>query len=192
MSGAHAVRAENVDGIVVPSEAAPPWWIFLVLGSCWLAFALLVFKLDASSVNAISILFGVVCLAGAFVELADLRAASGGWRIARALLALAFFVIGILAFIHPGNTLSALASIFAFYLLLRGIFDIATALAFRHEEFWWIGLVTGGIQVSLAFWAAGDFGHKAILLVVWVGASALLAGLREIVFAFQLRSASGA
>ena len=43
------------------------------------------------------------------------------------------------------------------------------------------------VEVLLGFWAAGDFGHKVILLVIWVGAAALTRGISEIVFAFQLR-----
>lgn len=185
MNAAPSVKSR----LAVPerSETQAVWWVPLVFGGCWLAFALLVFRLDATSVHGISILFGVVCLAGAAVELAQVGTASGGWRVVRALLGIAFFVIGILAFLHPGDSFSALATIFAFYLLLRGLFDIGAALLLRDVDLWWVGLVTGVVQVALAFWAAGDFGHKAVLLVVWVGASALLAGIRQIVFAFQLR-----
>jgi uncharacterized membrane protein HdeD (DUF308 family) len=49
-------------------------------------------------------------------------------------------------------------------------------------------LLAGIAQILLAFWAAGNFGHKAFLLVVWVGASALAHGIVEIVRAFELRS----
>ena len=42
----------------------------------------------------------------------------------------------------------------------------------------------------LAFWAAGNFGHKAFLLIVWIGASALAAGITQIIFGFQLRAES--
>ena len=51
------------------------------------------------------------------------------------------------------------------------------------------GLISGTVQILLAFWAAGDFGHKAFLLVVWVGASALAHGIVQIVTAFRLRGA---
>jgi uncharacterized membrane protein HdeD (DUF308 family) len=89
--------------------------------------------------------------------------------------------------VHPGDTFDALASIFAFYLLLRGTFDIVVAIVLRGAELWWIGLISGTVQILLAFWAAGDFGHKAFLLVVWVGASALAHGIVQIVTAFRLR-----
>jgi uncharacterized membrane protein HdeD (DUF308 family) len=89
--------------------------------------------------------------------------------------------------VHPQNTFSALASIFAFYLFLRGIVDIVAAFFARPADFWWVGLISGLLQILLAFWAAGDFGHKAFLLVVWIGASALAHGVVQIVTAFRLR-----
>jgi len=42
-------------------------------------------------------------------------------------------------------------------------------------------------NIELTGAAAGDFGHKAFLLVVWVGASALAHGVLQIARAFELR-----
>src|SRR5215831_15620319 len=100
----------------------PLWWILLVTGSLWLLFALLVFSFDYRTVSAISILLGVVCLCAALLEVIAAFGSHGWWRAANVGLAIAFAIIGILAFIHPENTFEALATIFAFYLLLRGIF----------------------------------------------------------------------
>jgi uncharacterized membrane protein HdeD (DUF308 family) len=166
------------------------WWILLVTGSLWIVFALLVFQFDATSVRAISLVIGIVCMAAAVTELFTIGAVHGGRRLARLLLAAAFAVIGVLAFIHPENSFSALATIFAFYLLLRGIFDLVGALAARGTELWWTGLISGPIQILLAFWAAGNFGHKSALLIVWVGASALIQGVVQILRAFELRPSS--
>ena len=88
---------------------------------------------------------------------------------------------------HPANSFDALATIFAFYLLFRGLFDVVVALVGRGRPLWWLTLTLGFVQILLAFWAAGDFGHKAFLLVVWVGASALAHGVLQIVRAFELR-----
>jgi uncharacterized membrane protein HdeD (DUF308 family) len=166
------------------------WWVPLVTGSLWVLFALLVFRFDYTSVSAISILIGTVVLCGALVEAIAAAGTHGWWRVAHIGLAVAFAVIGALAFIHPENTFDALASIFAFYLFLRGIFDIVIALYDRPAELWWIRLVSGIVQILLAFWAAGDFGNKAFLLIVWVGASALAQGVAQIVTAFRLRRES--
>ena len=165
----------------------PLWWIPLVTGSLWVIFALVVLQFDYTTVSALSILVGAVCLAGGLFEAVTAAGTHGWWRAIHAGLAVAFVAIGIAAFVHPENTFEALASIFAFYLLLRGIFDIIVALVARPAELWWAGLVSCVVLITLAFWAAGDFGHKAFLLVVWVGASALAHGVVLIVTAFSLR-----
>lgn len=164
------------------------WWLVLLTGVAWIAVAVIVFRFDYTTVSAVSILLGTVVLAAALFEAVAAAGAHGWWRVAHIGLAIAFAVIGTLAFIHPENTFKALASIFAFYLLLRGIFDVVIALLARPAELWWAGLVSGVVQILLAFWAAGDFGHKAFLLVVWVGASALAHGVIQIVTAFRLRN----
>ena len=171
-------------------QAAGIWWLFLVIGVLWLVFALLVFRVDASSVHGIALLTGLVCLAAAGLEFLAAATVHGGWRIVRLLLGLAFVVIGVLAFVHPQNTFSVLATIFAFYLLLSGLFQIAWALVEKHE-LWGLRLLAGLAEVLLAFWAAGNFGHKAFLLIVWVGAGALIAGITQISYAFELRDHAG-
>lgn len=176
--GTYTAEEENGD---------PLWWVLLVTGSLWSIFALIVFRFDYTTVAAMSVLLGTVCIAAAAFEAIAAVSSHGWWRVANIVLAIAFAVIGVLAYIHPQNTFSALATIFAFFLLIRGTFDIVVALLVRPVELWWVGLVSGAVQVLLAFWAAGDFGHKAFLLVVWVGASALAHGIIQIVTAFRLR-----
>lgn len=173
---------------VVAEERTELWWIFLVVGALWLVFALLVFQLDATSVGSISLLLGGACLGASLLELVAVPASHGWARLGRLALALGFAVVGVLAFVHPGESFEALATIFAFYLLLRGVFDLVGALLSRGaERAWWFLLLLGAAQILLAFWAAGNFGHKAFLLVVWLGATALAHGIVEIVRAFELR-----
>ena len=171
-----------------PDEGGDPlWWVPLVTGSLWVLFALIVFRFDYTSVSAISILLGTVLLAAALVEAIRAGGSHGWWRATHIGLTIAFAVIGVLAFVHPQNTFRALAAIFAFFLFLRGIVDVIAALYARPAELWWVGLVSGVVLILLAFWAAGDFGNKAFLLVVWIGAAALAQGVLQIVTAFRLR-----
>ena len=171
----------------VEQNGDPLWWVLLVTGSLWLVFALIVFQFDYTTVSALSILVGVVCVAAGLLEGVAAAGSHGWWRAIHVVLGLLFVAIGIAAFAHPENTFKALASIFAFYLFLRGIFDIIVALFARPAELWWVGLISGVLLIALAFWAAGDFGNKAFLLVVWIGASALVHGVVQIVTAFHLR-----
>jgi uncharacterized membrane protein HdeD (DUF308 family) len=180
----------DVDGERSFREAARYWWIFLVIGAGWLLFAMIVFRFDWRSVSAISILFGIVVIAAAIEELFAVFAGERSrWaRFGHALLALAFFVIGIIAFVHPGNTFAALAGVMSFYFVLKGMLDVGLAVALRHETpTWWLQLLLGIAEILIGFWAAGDFGHKTILLVVWVGVLALTRGISAIVFAFAAR-----
>jgi uncharacterized membrane protein HdeD (DUF308 family) len=166
------------------------WWIFLVIGTAWLLFAIIVFRFDWRSVSAISIVFGVVVLAAALDEiLVAFAGGQSGWMVAlRLVVAAALVVIGVIAFIHPGNTFAALAAVMSFYFIIKGAFSIIVAFATRKEaELWWFTLLIGLAELLLGFWAAGDFGHRQILLIVWVGALALMRGISSIVFAFRVR-----
>jgi uncharacterized membrane protein HdeD (DUF308 family) len=79
----------------------------------------------------------------------------------------------------------------SFYFILKGGFDVVLAFA-RHgeDDHWWVLLVLGIVELLLGFWAAGYFGRKAILLVVWVGAIALSRAIGDFVLAFALRKAA--
>jgi len=169
--------------------AARAWWVFLVTGIAWLLFSIIVFRFDWTTVNAIAILIGIVCIFAAVNECLAVFVIRGGWwKALHAVLALLFLVIGIIAFTKPGGTFSALAGIFSFYLLLKGTFDIVVAIASKTvNELWWLLLIGGGLQIALAFWSAGNFGRQVILLVVWVGAGAMIRGVEQIILAFQLR-----
>ena len=184
------MSAFDLEDRQVVSEAAGKWWIFLLTGISWLLVSIIILRFDYRSVSAVSLLFGfVACFAGANEFLAMVMA-QRWWKVVHGALGLIFVVIGIVAFVHPGNTFTALAAVFSFFLIFKGAFDIILSIATRQEiEFWWLQLVVGIAEIAIGFWAAGYFGHSVILLVAWVGASALLRAITEIVFAFKLRTA---
>jgi uncharacterized membrane protein HdeD (DUF308 family) len=169
--------------------AAQFWWIKLITATAWLLFAVIVFRFDWSTVSALSILFGIVMIAAAVTEGLNVLLTTGWWRVAYILLALAFAVIGIVAFVNPGGTFKALAAVLSFYFIINGGFRIATTLARPAEgdRFSWLTLFVGVAELLLGFWAAGDFGHRAVLLVVWIGAVALARGFTDIFVAFAIR-----
>ncbi len=169
--------------------AAQFWWIKLITAAAWLLFAVIVFRFDWSTVSALSILFGIVMIAAAVTEGLNVLLTTGWWRVAYILLALSFAVIGIVAFVNPGGTFKALAAVLSFYFIINGGFRIAVTLArpAEGERFNWLTLLVGIAELLLGFWAAGDFGHRAVLLVVWIGAVALARGFTDIFVAFALR-----
>ena len=167
------------------------WWVFLVTGILWILFALTVFQGDYTTVNAISILFGIVVVAAGLNEFVTAGFTSGGWKAVHVVLGVLFVVIGIVAFTKPDGTFTALAQVFSYYLAFMGIFDIVVAFMNRGDAGWWFRLVAGVLMLALAVWAAGDFDQKVILLVVWVGVSSMTRGVMQIVLAFTLKGGAG-
>jgi uncharacterized membrane protein HdeD (DUF308 family) len=164
------------------------WWLFIITGSLWLLFSLIVFRFDIHTVTAVGVAVAVLCIAAGVNELLAVGASTGGWKVARAVLGVLFSLIGVLALIYPHRTFVEVAAIFSFFLLIKGSFDMFTALTLRREvDVWWVPFAVGVAEILLAFWAAGNFGREAVLLVVWVGAGALARGVTEIVLAFRLR-----
>ena len=181
-------RGAPVDADDVDPQRARYWWLFLVTGSLWLLFSLVVFRFNINTVTGIGIAVGAVCIAAGFNELLAVGTSRGGWKAVRAGLGVLFTLIGIVALAYPDRTFVEVAAIFSFFLLIKGAFDMFTALIMRHEiDLWWVALLVGAAQILLAFWAAGNFGREAVLLVVWVGAAALARGILEIVLAVRLR-----
>ena len=139
--------------------------------------------------TAIAILFGFVAIGIGLNEFFAIPASTTGWKIAHGILGVVFLAAGIVAFFEPAGTFVALASLVAWVLLFKGIFDITVAIV-THEtvRLWWLGLIVGIVEILLAFWAAGYFRGSAILLVIWIAALTLTRGITEIVMAFRLRA----
>jgi uncharacterized membrane protein HdeD (DUF308 family) len=175
------------------AQGARRWWLPLVAGIAWLLFGVIVFRFDYGSVAAISVLFGVVVLAAAANELMLATFATPGWRILRILAAVAFVIVGVIAFTDPGGTFVSLAAVMSFYFIIRGGFDIGSAFALSDPlGARWLTVTLGFIEVLIGFWAAGSWGASALVLVGWVGGLAIVRGVAEITVAFQVRRASRA
>jgi uncharacterized membrane protein HdeD (DUF308 family) len=164
------------------------WWLFIVTGSLWFLFAVVVFRFNLDTVTGIGVLVGAFCIAAAVNEFFAIGPSSGGWKVAHIVLAVLFALVGIIALVYPNRTFVEVAAIFSFFVLIKGGFDIVSALMLRGEtDLWWVPLPIGVVEILLAFWSAGNFGREAVLLVVWVGAAALARGVTEIVLAVRLR-----
>jgi uncharacterized membrane protein HdeD (DUF308 family) len=165
----------------------PPWWLFLIVGVGWMVVALIVLRFDYTTVHAISLLFGIVAIAAGVVQIGVTVIADGWWKLLYGLLAVAFIVAGVVAFIHPGDTFVALAAVISFFLIFAGSYDIIVSISSRNEiDVWWLQLIGGIIELALGFWAAGYYGRSAILLVAWVAAFAIIRGVTDLVLAFRV------
>ncbi len=163
------------------------WWLLLVTGVAWIVVGIVILRFDYTTVEAIAILFGVLCLAAAVNEVMVATVSSTGWRIVRWVLAALFVVVGIFAFYNPGDTFVSLAFVMSFYFVFRGIYDIAMAFTVSMIQGWWVLLLLGLVEIGLGFWAAGSWQASVIVLVAWVAAAAIVYGVGQIAAGFLLR-----
>jgi len=164
------------------------WWLFLITGIAWLIISLIVLRFDTTSIATVGALLGVVFLIAGMNE-AMIALVRPGWKWAHFALAILFVIGGFTAFFKPYNAFWALAALLGFLLVLKGSLDIiVSAMTKDVNEFWWLGLVTGILELLLGFWASQQFfPARATLILIWVGFAALFRGIGEIAMAFQIR-----
>lgn len=164
------------------------WWVLLALGVAWLVFGMMVLQFDLTSARSIALVTGLMLIAAALSQVADVQAARGH-RAVQAVLAGVFFVGGLIALVWPDPTFLALARLVAWALLFKGCANIVVALMSRGSGvLWWLLLGLGVVEIVVALWAAGVPSRSAALLVLWVGLVALTKGFADIVLAFGIRT----
>jgi uncharacterized membrane protein HdeD (DUF308 family) len=116
-----------------------------------------------------------------------LHALANNWWLVL-LRGIAAIVFGVLAFVWPGLTLLTLVLFYGAYALIDGAFALITAFTggAKPVPSWWL------IVVGLAGIAAGLVtflwpGVTALVLIIFIGAWAIMHGIFEIVGAIKLR-----
>jgi Short repeat of unknown function (DUF308) len=171
------------------------WGWFLAAGIAWLVFAFFVLSFNYRTVWAVAVFFGIGFILGGLMEFA-IAAVAPDWKWLYILIGIVSIIAGFIALIWPGQTFLVLAAIVGWLLLFYGIIDIVFAFSTRHlEGMWWMQLISGIIMVLLGFWAISPDAttvsnyRGAVLLVVWIGVTALFRGVSDIILGFRLRSA---
>jgi len=178
----------TLDEREVVAEAADKWWLFLLSGIAWLVVALIVFQWNYTTVYAVSFLFGGIALFAGVNEFAQITVSTTGWKWVHGIVGVLFALAGLWAIVHPHNAFATLAALIGFFLLVKGVFDLTVSFVTREQfELWWLQLVMGIVEILLAFWIAGSFRNKVILLVAYVGIVALSRGITELFLAFKLK-----
>ncbi len=108
------------------------------------------------------------------------------WMLAlRGVLALTF---GILALLWPSLTLAALVALFAAYALISGVVAILGAIKNRKaDREWWLILILGLVSVAAGVLSIMQPALTALVLVLVMGANALVTGVLDIAVAIRLR-----
>ena len=181
------VRSRTRAGL---ARLAGPWWIFLLTGIGWLILAWIALRFAPASIPTVGVLLGVYFLVATINEFV-IASVMSSWRWLHILMGIIFAFGAGWAFARPYNAFWALASVLGLLLILRGTFDLISAVATKDiNSAWWLGMLVGILEIFLGFWASQQrLPVQGTLLLVWVGLFALFRGISEIVIAFELRSA---
>lgn len=110
------------------------------------------------------------------------------WVLAlRGVIAILF---GVLAFIWPGLTLLVLVGLFAAFALLSGIVSVIGIIKNKErDDNRWLLLILGLVSIGAGVIAMVHPALTALVLVLVMGANALISGVLDIIAAIRLRKA---
>ena len=145
-------------------------------------------SLRPASISVLVILVAVAFWLGAMTLFALAAVTSGGWRVMTIIGGIVALGAGIGAIVWPGPTLVVVSIFIAWYLLIRGTFDVVMALTHTHVRGWWMPLVAGIIGIALGAWAIGNPERSVLLFATIIGVWAIFKGATDLVAAFTYRS----
>jgi uncharacterized membrane protein HdeD (DUF308 family) len=165
------------------------WWVLLVAGIAWLAVSLVILQFDHASVTTVGILVGLMFV-GLGIENVALATLDVPMSWAWALFGGVFLVSAVVCFANPTSTFAGLAEMLGFLFLIVGAWWMVRAFLERAiNPLWWLGLISGILMTTVAFWTSGQFFiQKAYVLLVFAGIWALMQGVTSIVRAFSIRA----
>ena len=164
------------------------WWIPLVAGVAWLAISLVILQFDGASITTVGVLVGIMFLLAA-AQNAVIAIVTDRLRWVWGVFSALLLVSAVICFVNPEETFAGLADILGFLFLLVGLWWMVRAFLERSiNPFWWLGLISGVVMTTMAFWTAGQFFiERAYILLVFAGIWALMEGVSGIVRAFEIR-----
>ncbi len=175
------------------NQLSSKWWTFLLRGIVALALAVTCLMLPGPTAGALVfivaayfIIAGVVSIAAGF----SFTGMGSWWLFIISGIVQAF--LGVLMLSQPGMGPLALAYLFAMWMIVSGVTEIASGIALRtviSDEFWWILL--GIITLAAGIYVVIVPGLGVLALVYTIGFYAIFAGVALIALAFRLKGLAG-
>jgi uncharacterized membrane protein HdeD (DUF308 family) len=111
---------------------------------------------------------------------------SSWWALV--LRGIAAILFGVLAFMWPGITLTALVFLFGAYALVDGAFSIVAGIkSYSEHKRWWLLLIGGCLSVAAGVFAFIVPAMTALILLILIASWAIVTGIFQIAAAIQLR-----
>ncbi|MEY2530738.1 MAG: hypothetical protein QOI96_823 [Verrucomicrobiota bacterium] len=184
----------NVSGICTLADTlSHNWWLLALRGLAAVIFGVLAFIWPGITLFALIMLFGAFALVnGVLSVLLAAKAPKGYPRFGSLLIAgLCGIFAGIITFFWPGLTALGLLILIAAWAIVIGIMEIYAAIKLRKEiKGEWLLILAGLASVAFGVLLMLMPGPGALVLVLWIGAYAIVLGILLFVLAFKMRKLS--
>jgi uncharacterized membrane protein HdeD (DUF308 family) len=165
------------------------WWVLLIRGIIAVLFGIMAFALPGLTLLTLVLLYGIFALADGLTALFIGGSSRAWWMLLVGLLGIG---VGIFTFIYPGITAVALLYLIAAWAIVRGVFEVLTAIQLRKEiSHEWTLIIGGILSILLGVVLILNPAAGALAMVWVIGAYALVIGVMMIVLAFRLRGLPG-
>ena len=187
-SGKRSVVSEKARRDELSDILADNWWSVGIRGVAAVLFGLICYINPGLALTAFVYVFAAYMLVdGVFALIAGIKAARNGERWSLLILqGLVSLVAAVVAVVWPVITLVAMTWIVAIWAIVSGALMLSAAFTLNMEHGrWWLAL--GGVA-SLIFGILLVLQPLigAVVLILWLGAFALVFGIFLLILAFQL------
>ena len=185
---AKRTAAQDPDLAVVDAFTGS-WILFVITGILWLLLGFMCLSYRPASVSIVVVLIAIVFAMGAVSCFALAALTQGGWRVFGIVAGIVALLAAVGALVWPSPTVLIVSVFVAWYLLIRGIFDVVISLSHTSVRGWWLLLISGIISFGLGAWAIGNPDRSVLLLITIVGIFAIFHGVAELVAGLHYRQA---
>lgn len=168
-------------------DVARVWWVVLVVGLIFLTFGIIMLFDVAAGARAISYIVGAFLIFDGLVDLIS-GGRRGGSRACAMVLGLLLVIGGIIVIVWPGVTFLVIAVVWGITMLVGGIARAVAAATLRGYGWGWL-VVLGILEVILGIVMLAWPDWTAYVILLLIGVYSIVAGILQIVLAFQLRKA---
>jgi uncharacterized membrane protein HdeD (DUF308 family) len=181
-----AIQKEEIFMTALPflESVRKNWWLWIIRGVLAILFGLLAFAIPGITLVSLALVYGVYAFADGLTSL-WVGASSRVWSLV--LIGILGIAVGIYTFFFPGITAFALLYLIAAWAIVRGIFEIISAIRLRKEitNEWWL-VLSGAISIIFGAALFVNPGAGAVAMVWVIGIYAIVFGIMMIVLAFRL------
>jgi uncharacterized membrane protein HdeD (DUF308 family) len=168
-------------------EVARVWWVVLVIGLVFTGFGIVMLFDVAAGAKTIAYIVGAFLIFDGLVEMISggRRGSSRAWAVVGGIL---LVIGGIIVVAWPHVTFLVIAVIWGITLLVGGIARVVSASMLRGYGWGWLvvlGIIEAIVGIVMLAWP----NQTAYVILLLIGIYSIIAGLLQIVLAFQLKKA---